>query len=155
MEGGSSKWQCPFNEKAIKEIYQNYDHQKFLSWLENPVVNYSLGCMFGSFIGDALGSYLEFSASINSDLVEEGIHKLDLAMTMRAGGPFNLRAGQVTDDSEMSFHLLASLSHYDPLQLLSAQRPQLIRCIAQGYVAWKNSKPFDIGNTCRSSILVL
>ena len=33
---------------------------------------------------------------------------------MTPGGTFNLRAGQVTDDSEMSFHLLEAIVKYNP-----------------------------------------
>jgi len=35
-------------------------------------------------------------------------------MKMKGGGTYNLRAGQVTDDSELSFHLFYGLTHYDP-----------------------------------------
>ena len=38
---------------------------------------------------------------------------MNQAMEMSGGGFFKLRAGQVTDDSEMSFHLLEALSIFD------------------------------------------
>ena len=68
--------------------------------------------MFGSFIGDSLGSYLEFAKNITPEMVDQGTHLWKKAMEMTPGGTFNLRAGQVTDDSEMSFHLLEALSSY-------------------------------------------
>jgi ADP-ribosyl-[dinitrogen reductase] hydrolase len=76
-------------------------------------------------------------------------------MDMPGGGHFKLRSGQVTDDSEMSFHLMKALRHYDPRLPLSRQRGALLASIASEYVAWKQSKPFDIGITCYNGIKVL
>ena len=33
---------------------------------------------------------------------------------MPGGGPFSLQAGQVTDDNEMSMHMLKALLKYNP-----------------------------------------
>jgi len=63
------KWECPFDEQLIKTICPEYEEEKLRSFLEIPKFNYSLGCMFGSFIGDAVGAYLEFSKNITSELV--------------------------------------------------------------------------------------
>ena len=41
-------------------------------YLGNKHINFGLGCMFGSFIGDSLGSYLEFAKKINDTLIDEG-----------------------------------------------------------------------------------
>jgi ADP-ribosylglycohydrolase len=30
-------------------------------YLEDPVIDRGLGCLFGAFIGDSLGAYLEFA----------------------------------------------------------------------------------------------
>jgi ADP-ribosylglycohydrolase len=35
-------------------------------------------------------------------------------MEMPGGGVFNLKAGQITDDSEMAHHLLKALSTFEP-----------------------------------------
>ena len=40
--------------------------------LENSEIDRSLGCMFGSFVGDSIGSYLEFSKNITPDTVDQG-----------------------------------------------------------------------------------
>jgi len=74
---------------------------------------------------------------------------------MSPGGTFNLRGGQVTDDSEMSLHLLSALNHYDSRKSMKQQRLELTIQIALEYVKWKKSKPFDIGNTTRGSLKVL
>lgn len=39
---------------------------------------------------------------------------MDVAMGMPGGGPFFLRPGQITDDSEMALHMLSALLEYDP-----------------------------------------
>jgi ADP-ribosylglycohydrolase len=36
-------------------------------YLKNEVVDRAMGCLFGSFIGDALGSYLEFAKEKDYD----------------------------------------------------------------------------------------
>lgn len=71
---------------------------------------------------------------------------------MNGGGTYNLRAGQVTDDSELSFHLFYGLMKYDPQKPLENQINEIIANICLEYVKWKKSKPFDIGNTCRVGI---
>jgi len=76
-------------------------------------------------------------------------------MEMSPGGFFNIRAGQVTDDSELSFHMLAAISKYEPMVLLSEQRTDLLMKIVEEYVEWKKSSPFDIGVTCRNGLKVL
>ena len=50
---------------------------------------------------------------------------------MTPGGHFNLRGGQVTDDSEMSFHLLESLTSYDFTRPLEQQKTDLTLRIAR------------------------
>jgi ADP-ribosylglycohydrolase len=52
-------------------------------------------------------------------------------------------AGQPTDDSEMALALARTLARegrFDPEQ------------VAQAYVAWYESAPFDLGNTCRTAL---
>lgn len=39
----------------------------------NAVKDRALGCLFGSFIGDSLGSYCEFSKTISEQTIEKGI----------------------------------------------------------------------------------
>jgi ADP-ribosylglycohydrolase len=41
--------------------------------VENPVYDRALGCMFGSFMGDALGARLEFAQKVTPELVDKGI----------------------------------------------------------------------------------
>jgi len=59
------EYEIPFDEKIIQDIYQNYSHQEFHKMLKNERLDRALGCMFGAFIGDALGAFLEFNNNIN------------------------------------------------------------------------------------------
>ena len=56
----------------------------------------SYGSMIGAFIGDSLGSFLEFNMGTQrEDAVIEG-------MKMNGGGTWGLAPGQITDDSELA-----------------------------------------------------
>jgi len=63
----------------------------------------SLGSMLGAFIGDSIGSFREF---IQGDCAYD---MLEMAMKMPGGGPWRLRPGQVTDDSELAMCQLHGL----------------------------------------------
>ena len=62
----------------------------------SPGEKASLGSMLGAFIGDSLGSYLEFKRGIIDNSTVE------YAMTMPGGGCWGLQPGQITDDSELA-----------------------------------------------------
>lgn len=96
------------------------------------------GCLLGQLTGDALGSAVEFRDS--SEIAErypEGVR------TLRDGGTWNLIAGQPTDDSEMALALARSL--------VAAGRFDA-RLVADAYVRWLRSEPFDIGHTTSSGL---
>lgn len=120
--------------------------------LNDPIKDRALGCLFGSFIGDSLGSYCEFSKSVSDDLMDQGRKKSILVMTMPGGGVFDLLPGQLTDDSELASHLLRGLSTLDPEAPFPAQHFSLLRAIASEYATWLDSNPFDIGITCKKGI---
>ena len=65
-------------------------------------------------------------------------------MAMEGGGPFNLFAGQITDDSELAMcqlkGLVAGNGKFDLFH------------IALYYGHWIASGPFDIGNTTRAGL---
>jgi ADP-ribosylglycohydrolase/fructose-1,6-bisphosphatase/inositol monophosphatase family enzyme len=99
------------------------------------------GCLLGQLAGDALGFAVEFLTGAEiarrhpcgiTDLVD--------------GGTWNLIAGQPTDDSEMALALARSLVRE---QGFNADR------VAETYVAWMRSHPFDIGATTRTGISAL
>ena len=91
----------------------------------------------GVALGDALGATTEFM-STGEIKAKHKIHRKIIG-----GGWLGLKAGQVTDDTEMSLALAhALLAHED----WSLER------IAEAFVAWMRSKPIDIGSTVRKGI---
>lgn len=92
------------------------------------------GVLLGLAVGDALGTTYEFAAAaqVQATLREQPIR-------MEGGGPFALRAGQVTDDTELALALAGAL--------LDA-RGWDADVVARAYADWAASGPFDIGNTC-------
>lgn len=96
------------------------------------------GCLLGQLAGDALGGIVEFASS-------EQIKRQYLSGVRELvdGGHWNTLAGQPTDDSELALILARSLVHEGRFDLPS---------IAQAYVAWYKSRPFDMGSTTRQSL---
>lgn len=96
-----------------------------------------LGLLFGGVIGDAFGARYEFNNAqkINKMLIVDKHQQNGLL----GGGPFNLMPGQVTDDSEMALTLIHALQNNNGLFDQNN--------VAKNYIAWRNSKPFDIGKT--------
>lgn len=96
------------------------------------------GCLLGQFIGDALGSQVEFQgADTIRSRYPNGVRGL------KDGGTFDTLAGQPTDDSEMALMLARCLvrdGRYDAGAVLEA------------YVHWLKSGPFDAGNTTRAAL---
>ncbi|RLU01839.1 ADP-ribosylglycohydrolase family protein [Ketobacter sp.] len=98
------------------------------------------GCLLGLAAGDAVGTTLEFR--------EPG--SFEPLTDMVGGGPFNLQAGQWTDDTSMALCLAHSLLHcqgFDPADQM------------QRYCAWRkegymssNGRCFDIGVTVSEAL---
>jgi ADP-ribosylglycohydrolase len=61
------------------------------------------GCIFGAFVGDSLGTYLEFSTKPASK------DEMIKCMKMPGGGFFKVGPGQVSDDSEQAMCLLQAI----------------------------------------------
>lgn len=98
------------------------------------------GSLYGLALGDALGAPFEFKVSIPNSKYR-GIFEYDTIIPSRWQAPRYIKAGQVTDDTEMTLALLSSLSsngwEYDRnLVILS-------------YEAWANSKPVGMGKNTR------
>lgn len=105
--------------------------------MEQNTANRIAGCVYGQFIGDALGTRYEFASaegatrSVNEDMKAGFLH-------IKGEGPFDVLPGQVTDDTELASALLHSL-----IRKGTYDRED----IAQGYIRWYKSNPFDIGTT--------
>ena len=96
------------------------------------------GCMLGQLAGDSLGSLVEFQTKEQIRAEYPGGVRL-----LADGGPFDLIAGQPTDDSEMALAMargLASLGRYCAMQT------------GKAYRSWLDSAPFDCGVTIRNAL---
>ncbi|HEY5921937.1 MAG TPA: ADP-ribosylglycohydrolase family protein [Kofleriaceae bacterium] len=99
------------------------------NWIDIPGV----GALLGMAVGDALGTTYEF----------QGIEQPDYptlatgpATDLVGRGPFDLKAGQVTDDTQMAVCLARSLADKRGIDMVD---------LATRYVAWFQHA-FDVGN---------
>lgn len=100
-----------------------------------------LGSLLGLAVGDALGAPVEFKERGSFPPVE----------AMQAGGPFNLKKGQWTDDTSLALCLGTSLVEkkgFDPYD----QIERYIKWFREGYMSCTGNC-FDIGNTTKAALL--
>ena len=97
----------------------------------------ALGAYLGLAVGDALGASVEFMTR------REIEYKYGVHCRMIGGGWLHLAPGQVTDDTEMSLYLGASLVRKNGFDL---------KDVCESFVTWLKSGPIDVGNTCRRGI---
>jgi len=98
------------------------------------------GSLLGLAAGDALGTTLEFRRPGSFRPIDD----------MVGGGPFDLKAGEWTDDTSMALCLAESLIErrgFDPLD----QMQRYIRWWRDGHLS-SNGRCFDIGNTVRQAL---
>lgn len=101
----------------------------------------SRGCLLGLAIGDALGAPVEFSPPGSFEPVSG----------YRAGGVFDLEAGQWTDDSSMALCLAESLLECGELDP-GDQLERYWRWYRHGENSC-NGRCFDIGNGTREALI--
>jgi len=90
------------------------------------------GVLWGQAVGDALGTTVEFQDEFAIATRSEKRWPRDIV----GAGPFNVLPGQVTDDTELALALARTLSRlhrYDD------------DAVAEAYLAWFASEPFDFG----------
>jgi ADP-ribosyl-[dinitrogen reductase] hydrolase len=98
------------------------------------------GCLLGLAAGDALGTTLEFRPPGSFVPIQE----------LSGGGPFNLKAGQWTDDTSMALCLAESLVSCQGFDALDQMR-RYQRWYRDGL--WSSTgRCFDIGNTVRAAL---
>ncbi|WP_237269423.1 ADP-ribosyl-[dinitrogen reductase] hydrolase [Pseudothauera hydrothermalis] len=103
------------------------------------LIDRACGVMLGLAIGDALGATVEFMTS-REIAAQYGVHK-----RIVGGGWLRLPAGEVTDDTTMTFALAKAW--------LAAGGPPTAQQCAAAFDAWMRARPVDIGNTVRRGIL--
>src|SRR5437868_14195778 len=106
------------------------------------MTNYICGLLFGQIIGDALGTRYEFTFSDESKkmIFDDIKNSKNGKLNILGGGVFKVKPGQVTDDTELAFGLLYSI-----LQNKTYNKED----VANKYLEWYNSNPFDIGRTTK------
>lgn len=96
------------------------------------------GLLLGQLAGDALGAQVEFITEKELRArYPRGLREI------ADGGTWNTLGGQPTDDSELALALARSLAEAGRYS---------VEDVAQRYVAWLESGPFDIGNTTRQAL---
>ncbi len=98
----------------------------------------ALGAVLGALVGDALGGVLEFLDHKPTP------REVEWALGMPGGGIFDLAPGQFTDDGEMTVALLNALL---------VERKYRENIVAESYIQWAKSKPFDIGTATQNALL--
>jgi ADP-ribosyl-[dinitrogen reductase] hydrolase len=98
------------------------------------------GCLLGLACGDAIGTTVEFSPRGTFEPVTE----------MLGGGPFDLQAGQWTDDTSMALCLAASLVHCQGFDAVD-QMNRYVNWWHWGYYS-STGECFDIGMTTAKAL---
>ena len=100
----------------------------------------AIGAFLGLAVGDAVGTTLEFRARDAQERVDD----------MVGGGPFNLSAGEWTDDTTMALALADSLAECGTLDCRDLM-DRFVRWWKEGEYSCTGSC-FDIGNTTRAAL---
>ena len=108
-----------------------------LAWHLDDVRDRARAAFLGLALGDALGATVEFmtAAEIRA---RHGFHR-----EIVGGGWLSLRAGRVTDDTEMSLCVARAVDDAGGWDLGG---------IADRFAAWLRSRPADVGSTVRRGI---
>ena len=96
------------------------------------------GCLLGQVAGDALGALVEFETRDEIAARFPGGPR-----RLADGGPWNIIAGQCTDDSELALALARSLVQ---------ERGFKVEAVFKAYRDWRQSDPFDIGQTTSAAL---
>jgi ADP-ribosyl-[dinitrogen reductase] hydrolase len=123
---------------SFQPFEESHAHRSGMSRQSSTLKERALGAYIGLAIGDALGATTEF---LTPGEIEEryGVHD-----TIRGGGWLKLKAGSVTDDTEMSLALGNSIIDRGGVEACA---------VAEAFSAWMRGKPIDIGNTVRRGIV--
>ena len=131
-------------ESIISELYSklkslNAERKNLADEEDLARLDCALGAVIGAFIGDSMGSAVEFQKYVSNE-------DLNKALAMN-GGIFGNGPGQVTDDSELAMCLLNGICRTLPNWDADS--------IADYYKSWVMSEPFDIGMATRNSFAPL
>jgi ADP-ribosyl-[dinitrogen reductase] hydrolase len=100
------------------------------------------GALVGLAVGDCLGAPVEFSRPGSFEPVTG----------LRAGGPFNLKVGEWTDDTSMALCLAESLVEQDGKVVSQDMLARWLRWFRKGHLS-STGRCFDIGTATRQALL--
>lgn len=100
-----------------------------------------LGALYGFAIGDAMGATTEFMTAEN---ICAQYGQVDQII---GGGWLHLKAGEVTDDTQMTLCVADAIMAYWP------DENAVMQGICTNFENWLATKPKDVGNTCYRSIV--
>lgn len=105
------------------------------------------GSLYGFAIGDAMGATTEFMNE--SEIKRQYTQITDII----GGGWLNIKAGNVTDDTQMTLCVCKALEETIDLDNPSqAHNVNFYERCCMYFVEWSESNPIDIGNCCRHII---
>lgn len=100
------------------------------------------GAFYGFCIGDAMGATTEFMDE------QQIFSKYGEVRDIIGGGWLALKAGEVTDDSQMMFCIIDALEEVG----VDCSTQKFKHAVAKKFEAWFATDPVDIGSTCASGI---
>ncbi len=103
----------------------------------------AIAAYLGLAIGDALGATVEFMTP--KEIQHQFAHQHGVHRDMIGGGWLKLKAGDITDDTEMSLALGNAI--------VQCQGAVNATRIAESFSQWMRTKPKDMGNTVRRGIV--
>lgn len=98
------------------------------------------GSLYGFAIGDAMGATTEFMNEYEIKAKYGEVHDIV------GGGWLHLKAGEVTDDTQMMLCVCEAIEHSQ------GERNSFLNRCCDNFVWWLASNPSDVGNTCRKII---
>lgn len=108
----------------------------------NTKQNKIAGAIYGFAIGDAMGATTEFMSE------EQIKNQYGKVTDIIGGGWLNLKAGEVTDDTQMTMCVMDAI-------MRAGKKNSFTKLCAENFVKWMNSKPKDIGGQCSKAITYL
>ena len=122
-------------EPKVNDSLPSKEHLLTLRWSE--IEQLAQAAFLGLAIGDALGATTEFMTP------REIRAKYGTLDKIVGGGWLHIKAGRVTDDTEMSFCIAQAVRDSGEWKLTA---------IADNFATWMKNRPIDIGATCARGI---
>ncbi len=105
------------------------------------------GAIYGFVIGDAMGATTEF---MNEEQICKAYGKVK---NIIGGGWLNLKAGDVTDDTEMTICIMDAIIMTFISDNMEVSKAEIFEsCCVRNFIDWYKSKPKDIGAQCSKAI---